>query len=903
MPNILANIAKMDSATTGTGTLTLGAAVTGYLSFANAGVTNSQVVTYAIEDYDVSGNIIAREVGAGTYSSTGPTLTRDTVYSSTNAGAKINCSGLQYVFVSLAKEDLATFGVLSAVNTWTANNYFTTGNVGIGTASPVSRLDLGSIVHGTASTGVTAAFWNSAGNVFGLGVSSGQLNYIAGTTTQNSHVWHTNAAERVRIDSAGNVGIGTSSPGSQLHVVSATNFQPQIIADHVAGAGTGAAYFVLDRARGTPSARTAVVSGDTLGTLMARGYDGSAQQNSAWLAFDVDGTVSAGNVPTGISVYVTPQGASTRLSTHFDASGNVGIGTLTPSSKLSVEEGGVRLDISPFGGATGYVGTQSNHPLGIITNNAEAIRVTTDSRIGIGTTNPSGFDAKLAVFNGNIALTTTTNRLYLYYASATNHAYLSAAAGGEILFANGTSSPVEKMRLDTSGNLGVGVTPTFRFVAGNSSTDGGWLYSSGGESYLGLGGFSGAGDGAFRLTYDRSNGNITLSGGSRDTPTPRMRIDNSGNVGIGTTSPDANAKLDVAGTIRISTGGIDPGTGAAMYLVGSGSFQTVIGGPVLAVHTGANNARTERMRVHASGGVSIGNTTDPGAGITAVNATLRINRFNTSNEGGELQFCRASDDTVGWYIDLVGTGTGTDPTTMRWIDNKAATPVSRLELNSRGQLTITNDLGPASTDTTAVGFRGSPHNDQSGTTYTFAVTDAGRAVMYKGTGVSTWTVPLSTTTDFPIGTMIIVDNSHYGSGGAASAVVVGGATGVGIRTTGTEELTTGSANRKQVNRGNILTLRKLANRSVTQSVTSVTNATLIATMTTPVAHGYIVGDFIEVAGANQAAYNGTHRVLTVGTTTTLTYAMATNPGASATGTVTVRRADLWNATGNYFNVA
>ena len=82
MPNALANIAKMTSTTTGTGTLTLGSAVTGYNTFANAGVTNGQVVTYAIEDYDVSGNIIAREVGAGTYSSTGPTLTRDTVYSS-----------------------------------------------------------------------------------------------------------------------------------------------------------------------------------------------------------------------------------------------------------------------------------------------------------------------------------------------------------------------------------------------------------------------------------------------------------------------------------------------------------------------------------------------------------------------------------------------------------------------------------------------------------------------------------------------------------------------------------------------------------------------------------------------------------------------------------------------------
>ena len=108
MANTLANIARVVSATTGTGTLTLGAAVTGFNTFADAGITDGQTVTYAIEDY-TAGVVSAREVGEGVYSSAGPTLTRATVYSSTSAGAKINCSGTQQVFITVAKEDFDSF--------------------------------------------------------------------------------------------------------------------------------------------------------------------------------------------------------------------------------------------------------------------------------------------------------------------------------------------------------------------------------------------------------------------------------------------------------------------------------------------------------------------------------------------------------------------------------------------------------------------------------------------------------------------------------------------------------------------------------------------------------------------------------------------------------------------------
>jgi len=115
MANTLANIARVVSTTTGTGTLTLGAAVTGFNTFSDAGITDGQTVTYAIEDY-TAGVVSAREVGTGVFNTAGPTLTRATVYSSTSAGAKINCTGTQQVFITAAKEDFDTFLTTAAAS-------------------------------------------------------------------------------------------------------------------------------------------------------------------------------------------------------------------------------------------------------------------------------------------------------------------------------------------------------------------------------------------------------------------------------------------------------------------------------------------------------------------------------------------------------------------------------------------------------------------------------------------------------------------------------------------------------------------------------------------------------------------------------------------------------------------
>lgn len=95
----LYNLAKMTTATTGTGTITLGSAVSGFLSFASAGVSNGDVVSYAILDGASS------EIGTGTYTSSGTTLTRS-VTNSTNSNSPINLSGSAVVYITPRSADI-----------------------------------------------------------------------------------------------------------------------------------------------------------------------------------------------------------------------------------------------------------------------------------------------------------------------------------------------------------------------------------------------------------------------------------------------------------------------------------------------------------------------------------------------------------------------------------------------------------------------------------------------------------------------------------------------------------------------------------------------------------------------------------------------------------------------------
>jgi len=93
------NRARMSTSTTGTGTITLGSASSGFQSFADAGITDGQTVRYVIED----GTDF--EIGTGTYTASGTTMSRS-VEESSNSDAALNLSGSAIVYVTVAATDV-----------------------------------------------------------------------------------------------------------------------------------------------------------------------------------------------------------------------------------------------------------------------------------------------------------------------------------------------------------------------------------------------------------------------------------------------------------------------------------------------------------------------------------------------------------------------------------------------------------------------------------------------------------------------------------------------------------------------------------------------------------------------------------------------------------------------------
>ena len=111
----LVNRAKMTTATTGTGTITLGSAVDGFQTFTAAGVADGDTVRYCIEDGTSS-----FELGSGVFTASGTTLTR-VVSESSNSDNAISLSGDAIVFITAIAADIQPTTFTTTVFTATAN--------------------------------------------------------------------------------------------------------------------------------------------------------------------------------------------------------------------------------------------------------------------------------------------------------------------------------------------------------------------------------------------------------------------------------------------------------------------------------------------------------------------------------------------------------------------------------------------------------------------------------------------------------------------------------------------------------------------------------------------------------------------------------------------------------------
>jgi hypothetical protein len=307
----------------------------------------------------------------------------------TSSTASINKIGMDV-------ESTGTWNGTSAINTGLVvnatggtTNYaatFSGGNVGIGTTVPAYTLD----INGAARI-VGAPIYMSSG--YGIAWGTGSIaGYDGGSTPTRYLAFSTNSAERLRIDGAGNVGIGTTVPSSQLHLYLNSNASPSdgsvtgIHAQNV-NAGSGAAAGFVARNSGL--------------------YTGFFQVNSgANTTYAGVNSVNLGNVHGYPLGFVT----TSVLRMIINATGNVGIGTSSPANYAGLRIVDIRGasagsgaivsvadGTSGNGNARGWLYTDGAsvqlrsvdvYPLAFYASNAEYMRITASGNVGIGTTTP-----------------------------------------------------------------------------------------------------------------------------------------------------------------------------------------------------------------------------------------------------------------------------------------------------------------------------------------------------------------------------------------------------------------------------------------------------------------------------------------------------------------------------------
>ena len=377
---------------------------------------------------------------------------------------------------------LKTTGNISGSAMYTTNGkgrFYGTASYALSSTGGGSSLRTGSTYPITASWATNIV----GSNAFLQGGNSFGTTATLGTNDNQVLVFETNNSERARIDSGGNVGIGTTSPSSKLHVYdNGGSFRTDLDATYHMG--------ILNEYVSTYVTRTKFGRWGTTSNLE--------------LYYDIAGTEEA-RITRNYSAAVLKFNRDVTTDMIIDGNGNVGIGTTAPATKFEMYGGNMALKMT--GATTGSfqfknssgtkiqeiryddsdgsmtLGGIGSYPIKFITSTTEKVRITGTGEVGIGTTS-----ALTTGGTAQVSISTNTNAVALSFgASNTDMSYIrrlssavyqwqtfNGANAGEIHLQPyggnvgiGTSSPSAKLHVTGSssipagifmGNVGVGTT-------------------------------------------------------------------------------------------------------------------------------------------------------------------------------------------------------------------------------------------------------------------------------------------------------------------------------------------------------------------------------------------------------------------------------------------------------------
>jgi hypothetical protein len=463
--------------------------------------------------------------------------------------------------------------------------------------------------------------------------------------------FETNNVERVRIDSIGRVGIGSDTPQTGLNL------------EHNNDGAVGGTIRIKDR--------------DT---------QQAANQLTGAIEFESeDATVPTSGVSTAIKAYVASSegGSYLTISTtdigtstlderlRIDSNGRVGINDTEPSFPLTIYGGSGAASYDIFR-AYAWNGT-SNKRVEIKVDNTESdpiaiwntsksggasvehsfqidgsekMRIDSGGRVGINKNNPA-VDLDIANSSSSaIIRLVDTNSTDVRLSSSGSSSSVGTNSNHNFLI---KTNNTERVRIDSSGVVGIGVTGTTSFdgipslIVGNSSladsgiaiftgsTNAGYLQfadgTSGAEEYRGF------------IKYDHSTNSMSFSTNSTARTQSEMTIDSSGNVGIGV-DPSVELHLKKDSNVRLRLETNNTGTSTLQFAdpddTNVGIIQYDHNDDAMIFDVNAS----ERMRITSEGVVRVG------AVSAQSNAT-----FSARRNGANIEFGHANN-TSGYYGTL-----------------------------------------------------------------------------------------------------------------------------------------------------------------------------------------------------------------------------------------------------------